>query len=296
MSKSDHLPLAFGRIAALTANTFTELTRLKTFYVILLFALLLIGNSAFMARLTFQQEFGVLKDIALGAISLFSSLLAVLATAGLLPRDIEDRTIYTILSKPVSRLEYLLGKLAGVILLLALSIIIMSIVFLIVLKFRELTLLRETSRRLNFSAPPQQIAEASRDISDSGINLNLCGAIAIIFVKAVLLASLTLLISTLASSSIFTTSIMVLTYFVGHLQSIAREYWLEGDSPNLMSNIFLGFITLFFPDLQSFNLVDDISAGVTIPIALIVNTAALGFCYTTFYLLLATAIFCRKEL
>ena len=55
---------------ARTANTFTELTRLKTFYVLLLFALLLIGNSIFMAQLTFQQEFQVLKDIALGSMSI----------------------------------------------------------------------------------------------------------------------------------------------------------------------------------------------------------------------------------
>ena len=92
----------FRRIAAITANTFTELTRLKIFYVLLLFALLLIGNSIFMAQMTFQQEFQVLKDIALGAMSIFTSLLAVVATARLIPQDIEDRTVYTILAKPVA--------------------------------------------------------------------------------------------------------------------------------------------------------------------------------------------------
>ena len=55
----------------------------------------------------------MLKDVSLGAMSIFTSLLAIVATAQLLPRDLEDRTIYTILAKPVPRYEYLIGKLAG---------------------------------------------------------------------------------------------------------------------------------------------------------------------------------------
>src|SRR3954449_12327592 len=127
---SAHRSFAPGRIAAIARNTLTELTRLKVFYVILLFALVLIGSSAFMAKLTFQQELQVLKDISLGAMSILSSVLAVLATARLLPEELEDRTIYTILAKPVERIEYLLGKLLGVLLLLAISIALMSVLFL----------------------------------------------------------------------------------------------------------------------------------------------------------------------
>ena len=83
----------------------------------------------------------MLKDIALGAMSIFSSLLAILATATLLPKDIEDRTIYTVLAKPVSRTEYLLGKLSGVFLLLALAVLLMGAVFAAVLLLRTQTLL-----------------------------------------------------------------------------------------------------------------------------------------------------------
>lgn len=117
---SEYRAFSPRRIAAMTAITFTELIRQKAFYVVLIFALILIGNSIFMTRLSFQQEFQMLKDVSLGAISIFTSLLAIVATARLLPQDIEDRTIYTILAKPVPRFEYLAGKLAGVLLLLAL--------------------------------------------------------------------------------------------------------------------------------------------------------------------------------
>src|SRR5207247_7047387 len=108
---------------ALARNTLTELTRQKVFYVLLIFALVLIGSSVFMARFTFQQEFQILKDISLGAMSIFTSLLAIVAAARLIPQDVEDRTVYTILAKPVPRFEYLLGKLLGVLLLLLISLV-----------------------------------------------------------------------------------------------------------------------------------------------------------------------------
>src|SRR4051794_12046795 len=111
MRNSRHLVFSFPRVIAITGNTLTGLARLKVFYVLLFFALLMIGGSIFMAQMTFQQEFQVLRDIALGAMSMFTSLLAIIATARLLPRDVEDRTAYTILAKPVSRFEYLAGKL-----------------------------------------------------------------------------------------------------------------------------------------------------------------------------------------
>src|ERR1700693_5679010 len=159
MMEHHHRPFSLVRVLAITANTLTELTRQKAFYVLLIFALLLIGSSIFMARLTFQQEFQILKDVSLGAMSIFTSLLAIVATARLIPQDIEDRTVFTILAKPVPRFEYVLGKLARVLLLLAISTAIMSAMFLAVLYFREQSALHETARQLA-NAPPEQLADA----------------------------------------------------------------------------------------------------------------------------------------
>jgi ABC-type transport system involved in multi-copper enzyme maturation permease subunit len=131
-----HRVFSLSRILAITSNTLTELTRLKVFYVLLVFGLLLIGSSIFMAQFSFQQEFQILKDVSFGAISMFTSLLAIVATARMLPRDIEDRTVYTILAKPVPRFEYVVGKIAGVLLLLAISTLVMAAAFLAVLYMR----------------------------------------------------------------------------------------------------------------------------------------------------------------
>jgi len=290
-----HRPFSFLRIAAITGNTLTELVRLKVFYFLLIFALLLIANSLFMARLSFQQEFQVLKDVSLGAMSIFSSLLAIVATARLIPRDLEDRTIYSILAKPVPRHEYLMGKLAGVLLLLALSILAMSALFLVLLFVREHILVNETLRA-TASLRPEQIQEALHRLKASAFNANLFPGIVIIYLKAALLAALTLLISTFASSNIFTILVMVFVYFIGHLQATAREYWLQDHSGGWLVRAFLALVALAFPDLQLFNLVDDIVAGTAIPMTLFSQTAVLGCVYTSIYLFLAWVAFQGKEL
>jgi len=286
---------SFARVLAITLNTLTELTRLKVFYVLLVFALLLIGSSIFMAQFTFQQEFQILKDISLGAMSIFTSLLAIVATARLIPQDIEDRTVYTILAKPVPRFEYVLGKIAGVLLLLAISTLVMSAAFFLVLYAREQTVLHITMRQMSM-APREQVDDALRAIRSSAINIDIFPGIVIIYLKACLLAALTLFVSTFATTNIFTIVVMVFVYFIGHLQATAREYWLQEHGSGLVTRVFLAVVALLFPDLQAFNLVDDIVAGTAISLGLFLKTAALGIFYTTIYTLLAAFVFYGKEL
>jgi len=128
---------SLGRIGAIARTTFIELARLRVFYVLVLFALVLIISSSFLARISFQQELQVTKDIALGAINFFLSMLAIVATAQLLPRDLEDRVIYSVLAKPVRRFEYMLGKFFGVLGLLVISLVAMSILCLAVITRRS---------------------------------------------------------------------------------------------------------------------------------------------------------------
>jgi hypothetical protein len=282
-------------LLAITTNTLTDLTRQKVFYFVLIFALLLIGSSVFMARLTFQQEFQILKDVSLGAMSIFTSLLAIVATARLIPQDIEDRTVYTILAKPVPRIEYLLGKLAGVLLLLAIGTLVMGAVFFVVLYLREQSVLNEIMRQMS-AAPREQLDAALNAVRASALNINIFPAIAIIYLKACLLAALTLFVTTFATTNLFTIVVMVFIYFIGHLQATAREYWLQEHSASLITRIFLAVVALVFPDLQAFNLVDDVVAGTAIPLALLLRTAALGIFYTTIYTMLATVVFYGKEL
>ena len=290
-----HRVFSIARVFAITANTLTELTRLKVFYVLLVFALLLIGSSIFMTQFTFQQEFQILKDVSLGAMSIFTSLLAIVATARLIPQDIEDRTVYTILAKPVPRFEYVLGKIAGVLLLLAISTLVMGAAFFLVLYAREQIVLHITMRQMSM-APREQLDDALRAIRSSALNIDIFPGIVIIYLKACLLAALTLFVSTFATTNIFTIVVMVFVYFIGHLQATAREYWLQEHGSGLVTRVFLAVVALLFPDLQAFNLVDDIVAGTAISLGLFLKTGVLGIFYTTIYTLLAAFVFYGKEL
>jgi ABC-type Na+ efflux pump permease subunit len=280
---------------AIARNTFTELVRQKVFFFLLIFALLIIGNSAFMAKFSFQEQFQMLKDISLGAMSVFTSLIAILATANFLPKDMEDRTIYTLLAKPVPRYRYLLGKLLGIIALLACATLLMSALFLATLWLRESTVLTETRAQLA-GASPEELALAVKEVTSATFNINLLPGIAIIFVKSALLASLTLFISSFATSSIFTILMAAALYFIGHLQATAREYWLSGVEVEWWSRLLAAGVALLFPDLQAFNLTDDIIAGTAVPLALFLNTAGLGILYVAVYFALSALVFSGREL
>lgn len=284
-----------SRVMTIAWATLTELVRLKVFYFLLIFALLVIGNSAFMAQLSFQEEVQMLKDVSLGAMGLFTSMLAILGTAILLPKDIEERTIYTILAKPVPRYEYLLGKLCGMFLLLLISVLLMSAMFLTVLWFREQALLTQTARELA-DAPPEDLRVAMNAIKNSTFNINLLPGISVIFIKAALLAAMTLLISTFATSSIFVMITASAVYFIGHLQATARNFWLAGGDQEWWTRIFLAFVSLIFPDLQIFNLTDAVVAGSTIPMGIFWQTMALGGMYVAVYYFVAAFIFTGREL
>lgn len=285
---------SIGRIWAIATNTLVELTRLKVFYFLIVFALVIIGSSFFLLRFTFQEELQILKDVGLGAMSIFTSILAIAATAMLLPKDIEDRTLFTVLAKPVPRYEYLVGKLLGVIMLLAISIVVMCLSSAIVVFIREQMLVGEASQNLQHL--PEQLAETTRLIREAGLTPDFFLAAVVIFFKSMVLAAMTLFLSSFATTSIFTIIIGVVIYFIGHLQATAREYFLAGIDASVPIRIFMGLISLVFPDLQLFNVADDISAGATIPLGLLLQTIGMGALYVTVYGCLACLVFSNKEL
>ena len=287
-----HQTFSFARISAIASNTLLELVRLKVFYFMLIFALVIIGSSFFLVKLSFQAQFQVLKDVALGAMSIFTWLLAVLSTAMLLPKDIEDRTLYTILAKPVPRLEYLLGKLLGVLLLLFVALSLMSALFVVVLYAKEQSAIAELTR----STAPGALDAEIRNIRVETFTWNLVPGIIFIYLKAALCASLTLLLSTFASSTIFTIMVSVVMYVIGHIQPIARDYITHSHNAGSATIVWLALISLLIPDLTAFSLVDDIAAGTAISLNLFIQTAGLGCVYIIVYFLVGYFIFWFKEL
>jgi hypothetical protein len=269
-----------------------ELVRQKVFYFLLLFGFLVIGSSLFTVELSFQNPLQVLKDVGLGAMSVFSWLLGLLCTAMLLPKDIEDRTLYTILAKPVPRFEYLTGKLLGVFFLLALALLLMGGLFAGVLAVREQQELVEVAR----ITAPEELEAAQAAVRAAAFQWNLLQGMVLIYIKAALCATMTLLLSTFATSNVFTVLISVVVYLIGHIQGVARDYWLRAAEASGAARVGVALVALLFPDLQLFNVVDEIAVGTRIPMELFWQVTGFGLLYILVYFLVAQVVFASKEL
>ena len=123
-------------ILAIARNTFKEAIRDRILYGFIFFAVSLILFSVVLGQLSFNQQIRVTMDVGLAGISLFSVLIAIFLGINLLHKEIEKRTIYPVLSKPVSRTSYLLGKFLGLSATMVVQIALMTAVFLLVLKIQ----------------------------------------------------------------------------------------------------------------------------------------------------------------
>src|SRR6185503_17821546 len=113
-------------IAAIAGNTFREAVRDRVLYNLLLFALLLIGGAIFLGELSGGQEAKIIVDLGLSATLLFGVFIAIFVGVGLVYKEIERRTLYAILSKPVSRGRFLVGKYLGLCLTLLVNVLVMG--------------------------------------------------------------------------------------------------------------------------------------------------------------------------
>ncbi len=294
------------RLGALAGNTFTQLLRMKTLYFLLIFgaALVVFGfvvpappSGDGLASFGGEQELRLLKSASLGAMSWFSVILAIAGTAMLLPKDVEDRTLYTILCKPVPRLEYLLGKLLGVLLLTGLALVVMDLGCCVAIWLKEKSLIAQEmaywdGRKL---LDDERIAQIQRLYARHGLDWNLQAAVLGIFWQSAVMATMALLISTFASSSLFTIMAGLALVVIGQGQELARDYLFKDLVPGAQRFIAVG-IALLFPDLRQFNVIDEVVNGTAMPLWLVAKMSGVALLYVGFYSLLAWFSFSDKEL
>lgn len=293
-----------ARIAVIASHTFTHLVRMKVFYFLAVFAGLMVISSIFempYSRTTedsSEQELIILKSTAMGAMAIFSILFAIAATALLIPKDLEDRTLYTILSKPVPRLDYLLGKLAGVLLLIAVSLLIMDGLLSVILHYKTSSLISMEMQVGQAQGWHQQDLDMrAESIRQQGLTWSLQAGIGAIFYKAAIMAAIALLISTFSSSTLFTIIIAVLIYFIGHFTADARNYWLHSQGASLSTELKWGSqgVSLIFPDFQLYNIIDSAIQGKTISPGIFQRLSILTLFYTAIYSVLSWFTFRKKE-
>jgi ABC-2 type transport system permease protein len=294
-----------SRIWVIAWHAFTQLVRMKVFYFLAFFAVILIASNFFnLPQHAAPESMGVnvlymIKSWSLGAMTLFSVVMAIVATALLIPKDIEDRTLYTILAKPVPRFDYLAGKLLGVLILLGVSLLVMDILMTGILHLRtNMVVLEQVELAKGRGWAEADVEILRQDIHAQGSTWSLQGAVLAVFLRAAIMASMALLISTFSSSTLFTTVISFLIFFIGHFQADARAAYLSEDggmSDNLIARGVSLVISLILPDLQLFNVIDGVIEGQVMPLVIMGKLVMVAFFYGFFHLLASWFIFAEKE-
>ena len=118
-----------SRLSAITWNTFREAVRDRVLYNLILFVLLLVSCAPLFGQISIGLERLILVNVGLSSISLFGVIIAIFVGIGLVSKEIEKRTLYTILSRPVRRWEFIVGKYFGLMMTLVVNTTLMTVGF-----------------------------------------------------------------------------------------------------------------------------------------------------------------------
>lgn len=299
------LACAPARIFALAGVTFTQLIRMRLFLIPAVFGIGFMalqflpyhGHLGVETRGLYQ--FQLIKDVALGCMQLFGLIFCVGATALLIPRDAEDRILYTILCKPVPRFEYLLGKLLGVWAILLAMMLLMDGLLVLILHFREASLTAEVTEVLSSQgATAEQMQPYLQQITDAGNSWNMQRGIMAMFLGYGVLISTTLLFSTFTSGTIVSMIFGLGTYFIGMFRhqmfaGINAGLGAEGTSEGMRMTEQVASVIL--PDFSIFTVADTASSGVALTNGMLCSLLLIALGYILLHLLVSTLIFSRKE-
>lgn len=213
-------------------NAYRESIRRKTLIAFLLFAMLLIGSSTFLTVLSPGEEVKIVKDVCLSCISFFGMLIAVFAAGALIPGEMDNRTIHTILSKPMRRITYLLGKYFGAQLTILLNIVLMSLLFLLIL-----------------------FLQSKRYTAQTGVPYSITALVAskamlLVYFELLVLSALAFAVSTLSTSATLPVIAGIFIYIVGHSVNYLKNL-SEHSASELMSFVIRQFY-LILPNFSNF--------------------------------------------
>jgi ABC-type transport system involved in multi-copper enzyme maturation permease subunit len=251
------------KIGAIAGITFKEAKRDRILYLLFVFAAAAILCSRALAVLTVGDRVKIIKDVGLSSISIFGVLMAVLIGTSLVYKEIDKKTIYTILSKPLHRAEFILGKFFGLVLTLLVMTAGMALIFLIIVT-----------------------------LNTSRLDWTMLVAIVYILLELVLITAVAIFFSSFSTpilSSIFSFAF----YLIGHL-SWGLELLIRKMRAGVGRTAVQAFY-LFLPDLENFNFRTEVVHGLPIPTGIYLYAFLYGLCYTAFILALAILVFRRRD-
>lgn len=263
-------------VTLIAVNVFRESVRDKVLYNLVLFAVLLMGASYLIGQLTAGQDVKIIKDLGLAAMSLFGLFIAVFIGIGLVSKEVERRSIYSLLAKPVHRYHIVAGKYLGLVLTLVVNVSIMTVALYLVLAY------------LSRGEVYTQLAGYDPVTRDPAM----LKAIFLILVELAVITAIALFFSTFSTpimSAVFTFGL----YVVGHFSADLRDFGQVVDSPTVARLARTLYWVL--PNLASFDVKAQVVHGVPVPAGYIAVTLAYAVTYVAALLAAAVFIFSRRD-
>lgn len=255
-----------GRTFVIAANVFREVIRDRILYLIAFYGAILAAVTQLLPWVAANTQDKILLDLGIAAIGLLSLLIAIFVGTGLVNKEIEKRTVFVMLAKPISGAEFIVGKHWGLTAVLAVLVAVMTAIFFAVLSVQQI---------------PYPVVSLSIAALFQILELSLITAVAILF--GVLTSSVLAMLLTIA------------IYLMGHL---SRDLLALG---NLAKDTVLPQITqalyLILPDLSRLDWKNQAVYGMELmpsPLEL-ASHAAYGLIYTMLLLAIATFIFSRRQ-
>ena len=262
--------------AAIAINVFRESVRDKVFYNLVLFALLMTASSYLIGQMTAGQDVKIIKDLGLAATSMFGLFIAVFIGIGLVSKEVERRSIYSLIAKPVTRAQVVLGKYCGLTLTLAVNMVVMAAALYAVLGY------------LAWGVPPDTRAAWDAPALDPA----LLEALVLILAELMLVTALALFFSTF-SSPMLSAALTVGLYIAGHFSGDLRNFQQVVDSPAAAA-LARGLYWVL-PNLAQFDVKSDVVHGLPVPIGYMAMTIAYAAVYIAMLLAISGLVFSRRD-
>ncbi len=254
-------------IGAVAINTFREAVRDRVLYSLVFFALLMFAAAVLVGQISIGIQDIVIVSLGLSAISLIGLLMAVFIGVGLVYKEMDKRTLYALLSKPVRRWEFLLGKYAGLLLTLGFNTFFMTLGLFVAMLYVKRGL---------------AVSDAATVIAAYFILLKLAMVVA--------LALLFSCFTTPLLAILFTVGLYVTGLFVHQIRSFGN---ITGSAALDAAAVWLSYL---LPNFENFNGIAAAAHGRTIPGALVAQNSVYALLYAAVVLLAASAVFSRRNL
>jgi len=263
-------------IGKVAVNVFKESVRDKVLYNLVAFAVLLMGASYLIGQLTAGQDIKIIKDLGLAAIATFGLMIAVFIGIGLVWKEVERRSIYSLLSKPLSRTEFLIGKYCGLGLTLAVNVIVMVVAWYAVLAY------------MGSSVSPEMRAAWAAPATDLGM----LRAVGLILVELMLVTALALFFSTF-SSPFLSAGLTLGLWIIGHFNADLKNFEGVVDSP--AAAWLARGLYYVLPNFSAFDIKQQVVYALPVSATYLATTALYGAVYIAMLLVASVAIFSRRD-